>query len=113
MSFRLFGKEFTLTDSVVELTLGLGPNEGLLVSSATICNTDSTTRTVTMHLASDGAAAATGNKVENDRTLSQNQSTNTALSGKTVKPAAKLYAGADVASVCILSITGTIVPQSA
>lgn len=112
MSFRLYGKEFTLSNAVAELSLGLGDNEGLLVSSATVCNTDSSARTVTMHLASDGAAAATGNKIENTRTVATNTSTNTSLSGKTVKPGAKVYAGADTASVCILSITGTIVPQT-
>lgn len=113
MSFRLYGKEFTLGNSVAELTLGLGANEGLLISSATIVNTDTTVRTATIHLASDGAVAATGNKVENDRTLPVDQATNTSLSGKTVKPGGKVYAGADAAAVCVLSITGTIVPQSA
>ena len=113
MSFRLYGKEFTLGSSVAELSLGLGANEGLLISSATVVNTDSVTRLATVHLASDGAAAATGNKIENDRTLPVDQSTNTALSGKTVKPGGKVYAGADAAAVCILSLTGTIVPQSA
>lgn len=112
MSFRLYGKEFTLTASAVDLALGLGVNEGLLISSATIVNTDSTVRTATLHLASDGSAAATGNKVENARTLPSATSTNTALSGKTVKPGGKIYAFADVTAVCVLSITGTIVPQN-
>lgn len=112
MSFRLYGKEFVLGNSVAELDLGLGANEGLLISSATVCNTDADTRLVTAHLASDGAAASNGNKVENLRTLPPDQSTNTALSGKTVKPGGKLYAGSDAASVCVLSLTGTIVPQT-
>jgi hypothetical protein len=112
MSFRLYGKEFTLTASAVDLALGLGTNEGLLISSATIVNTDATVRTATLHLASDGGAAATGNKVENARTLPANTSTNTALSGKTVKPGGKIYALADVTNVCVLSITGTVVPQN-
>jgi uncharacterized protein YfiM (DUF2279 family) len=112
MSFRLYSKEFTLGNSVAELSLGLGANEGLLVSSATVCNTDSVTRLLTLHLASTGAAAATGNKIENVRTLPTAQATNTALSGKTLVPGAKVYAGSDAVSVAIMSITGTIVPQN-
>lgn len=113
MSFRMGGGEFTLTASAVDIDLDLGPDEGFLVSSATVCNTDSTTRTVTIHLASNGGAAATGNKVEDARTCAPNQATNTALSGKTLKPGAKIWALASVTDVCILSITGTIVPQAA
>lgn len=113
MSYRVYGKEFLLTGTVDDLTLGLGSNEALLVSSATVTNNDSTARTLTLHLASDGGASAIGNKIENARVLPINQSTNTALSGKTIKPGGKVYAGADVTSVCTLSITGTIVPQTA
>lgn len=56
MSFRAYGKEFTLTTSAVDLALDLGDNEALLISSATVLNADSVVRTATLHLASDGGA---------------------------------------------------------
>lgn len=108
MASGTFGKEFTLGASVAELTLGLGPNESLLISSATICNTDSTARLLTVHLASDGSAAATGNKIENVRPIAPGSGVNTALSGKSVKKGGKLYAGSDAGSVMVMSITGFV-----
>lgn len=113
MSFRLYAKEFTLGSSVGNISLGLGANEGLLISSATVCNTDSVTRLLTAHLSGAGNGAVAGNAVEWERVLPPSQSTNTALSGKTVPPGGLIHAGSDAGSVCTLSITGTIVPQAA
>lgn len=113
MSFTVYGKEFLLTNAVTELTLGLGTNEALLIASATATNTDTSVRTLSVNFASGGAAAATGNLIEDARTLPINTATNTALSGKSLKPGGKVYAGADVTNVVVLSITGTIVPQTA
>lgn len=108
MATGTFGKEFTLGASVAELSLGLNSNESLLISSATVCNTDSGARLLTMHLASDGAAAATGNKIENTRSIANGAGINTALSGKSVKKGGKLYAGSDAANVVILQISGFV-----
>lgn len=111
MADPTFGKEYTLGSSVAELTLGLGPNETLLITSATVCNTDSTSRTVTIHLASDGAAAATGNTIEKARAIREGPGVNTALSGKSVKKGGKIYAGASTAGVVVLSINGFVQPE--
>jgi hypothetical protein len=111
MADPTFAKEYTLGSSVAELDLGLGPSETLLIASATVCNTDATARTITVHLASDGAAAATGNTIEYARAIRQGAGVNTALSGKSVKKGGKIYAGASAAAVVVLSITGFVQPE--
>jgi hypothetical protein len=112
MSYRVYTKEFQLTNASTELALGLGVNEALMVSSATIVNYDTVARLLTMNLASTGAAAGNDNLIEFQKTLTQKQSSSTALSGKTIMPGAKIYANADATNVTTLSISGTIVPQS-
>lgn len=112
MAFRAYSAEFTLGNSSAEISLGLGANDILKVESATCTHTSGTSKLLTMNLASDGGAAGAGNYIEYQRTLPRNQPTNTALSGKTVTNSAKLYAFADTASVVVLQISGTIIPQT-
>lgn len=115
MSFRAFSIEIALTATTTTLLAltGLGANEALAVESATIVNSDATTRLLTMHLASGGAAAGTGNLIEYQKTCPIKTATNTALSGKKVMPGAKLYAGVDSGTACTLQISGTVIPQAA
>lgn len=111
MADPTFGKEYTLGATVAELTLGLGPNETLLITSATVCNTDVTARTVEIHLASDGAASGVGNTVVAGKSVRAKDDVNTALSGKSVVKNGKIYAGASAAGVMVLSINGFVQPE--
>jgi hypothetical protein len=115
MSFRAYSIEIVLTaTATTQLTLsGLGANEALAVESATVVNSDASTRLLTMYLASGGAAASAANLIEYQKTCPIKTATNTSLSGKKVMPGAKLYAGVDSGTACTLQISGTIIPQAA
>lgn len=117
MAARLYSLEIALTATPsTQITLtGVGANEALSVSSATVCNPDTVSRLLTMNLASTGGAAAATNLIESKRPMSINSApTNTALAGKTIMPGGKLYANLDAitTTACVLSISGTIIPQT-
>lgn len=116
MAARLYSTEYVLTASSTQVPLtGINSNEALSVTSATVCNPDTGSRVLTMNLSSTGAAASAVNLIESKRPMSINSApTNTALSGKVIMPGAKLYANTDAfaTTACVLSISGTVIPQA-
>jgi len=113
MAYKLFQKNFALSTSTSALSLGLGASEVLVVSSATVCNGDTSSRTVSINLATDGGAASLANQVEYKKALIVNQAANTSLAGKNITPGSALYAYIDSGTSCTLSLSGTIIPQAA
>lgn len=113
MAYKLETLNFALSTSAAALTTGQGASEVWIVSSATVVNSDTVGRTVTINLAVDGGAASAANLIEYKKGLSVNQSVNTALSGKNMPPGSKLYAFIDSGTACTLSISYTIIPQAA
>lgn len=113
MAFQTYSKKFTLGATVAELTTGLGANETLQISNATLTNTSAAGRTITINLASDGVAAATANLLESGKAIAASATSGCALTGMNLIPGAKLYAGADSASVVNLHISGILNAQTA
>lgn len=111
MAFVTYAKSFALGTVSAQLTTGLGANETLQITSATVANTTAAGRLVNINLASDGAVAGTGNAVEVNKSVAVAASTGTALTGMNMIPGAKLYAYADAAGVT-LSISGLVTTQA-
>lgn len=114
MAARAFSQSYALaaTSTLLDLTSSVGPNDDLYVTSATVINTNASTQTVTINLASDGGAAATSNLVESGGSCSVDKPYTTALSGKIVPAGGKLYANASTATNMTLQISGQIVPKT-
>jgi hypothetical protein len=111
MAFETYAKSFALGTTSAALTTGLGANETLQITSATVVNTSGAARLVYLNLASDGAAAAAGNAVEAGKSVSANASAGTALTGMNVIPGAVLYGYADVAGAT-LQVHGLVTAQA-
>ncbi len=112
MSTRAYGLEVALGATVAPITLtGVGTNEALLISSASVCNPNAVSQLLTMNLASGGAAAGVSNLIEYQTTLPAKKPTSSVLAGKTIPPGGKLYAGCD-ATGTVLSISGTVISQA-
>ena len=111
MAFETYSKSFALATSSAEISLGLGANETLQITSAVAVNTSGVARGINLNLASDGAAAATGNAVEYGKAIGAAAASGTALTGMNVIPGAKLYGYADAAGVT-LQISGLVTAQT-
>lgn len=112
MAFDTYGKSFALGTSSAQLSLGLGANETLQITSAVAVNTSGAGRVVNLNLAHDGGAAATANAVETSKPVGTGASVGTSLTGMNIIPGAKLYGYADAAGVT-LQISGLVTSQAA
>lgn len=111
MAFETYGKSFALATSSAEISLGLGANETLQITSAVAVNTSGAGRSVNLNLAHDGGVAATANAVESGKAISASSATGTALTGMNAIPGAKLYGYADAAGVT-LQVSGLVTAQT-
>lgn len=110
--FATYGKSFALGTSSAQLSLGLGANETLQITSALAVDTSGAGRVVHLNLAHDGGAAAAANAIESGLTVGANDKSGTGLTGQNVIPGAKVYGYADAAGVT-LQVSGLITTQAA
>lgn len=111
MAFQTYEKSFALGTVSAELSTGLGANETLQVTSALIVNTTANARLVNINLASDGAAAGTGNAVATNKSVAAGDDAGSGLTGLNLIPGSKLYAYADASGVT-LRLAGLVTDQA-
>ncbi len=114
MSARSFSAAYALSTTPTQLALGsgVGPNDDLYITSATVVNSNASTQTVTINLDSAGTGAATANLVEYLGSCSVNKPYTTALSGKILKAGGSIWASASTATDMSLQISGQIIPST-
>ena len=114
MAARSFSQAYALGTGSAQLNLGagVGPNDDLYITSATVVNSNASTATVTINLDAQGTGATTANLVENAGSCSVNKPYTTALSGKIVPAGGKIWANASVAAGMSLQISGQVVPST-
>lgn len=112
MASVTYQKSFTLTNSSTELVTGIGAKETLQISNSSLSNTSGSAVTANLNLAGDGAAAATGNVLENDRPIDAKATVGSALTGCVINPGGKLYGYASTTGVVVVHISGIVSGQA-
>lgn len=79
---------------------------GTLIDYFTVCNNDTSVRTVTVNQASDGAAAANSNRFVAARSLAPGETWLVSTIGSFLPAGGKVYVGTGTANVVSMFMTG-------
>lgn len=100
-----FSKGYQLSNSMTALSLGLGANDSLLITNATVTSTTGVKQLFSSEIQPNGGSPT---PVDYQRGVPAQGSTGCGLSGQIVTPGGSISAQADVGSGVYLQISGIL-----